>query len=103
MGKEQRVAAEACATDLYSKDHVKFARPIPTSSLDFLMNVNATPSPGVPAIENFSSFGPVGVASPRCTIQSACATSSATIPRRSALLDQGRHASPDPNRPVFVT
>nr|BAC56755.1 hypothetical protein [Novosphingobium sp. KA1]BAF03273.1 hypothetical protein [Novosphingobium sp. KA1] len=42
-----------------------------TGSFDLLMDVDMPASPGMPAIENFSNFGPVGVASPCCTTTSA--------------------------------
>nr|BAF03305.1 hypothetical protein [Novosphingobium sp. KA1] len=41
-----------------------------TGSFDLLMDVDMPASPGMPAIENFSNFGPVGVASPCCTTPS---------------------------------
>ena len=35
------------------------------------MNVNLTPGPNMPPIENLANFGPVGVPSPCCTMADA--------------------------------
>lgn len=51
------------------------------------MNVNMTPGPGMPGIENFSSFGPVGVASPRCTMRSDRTQPLNTRPQRRSPLN----------------
>lgn len=71
------------------------AESIPTRPLDLLINVNTTPSPAVPAIENFSNFGPVGVATPRCTTRYDRTAQSATNHRYRSCWHQRHMARPD--------